>query len=87
MQRDSVAMRTIAALTMAFLPLTAVAAIFSMPFFSLSSSSDPSRIAVTSDFYIYWAVVVPLTIVVFVGWRLFLYNRWSIKESQSMFNV
>ncbi|KAF2009029.1 hypothetical protein BU24DRAFT_497592 [Aaosphaeria arxii CBS 175.79] len=75
--RDSAAMKTLAFLTTLFLPGTAVATIFSMDMFnwrpsspsSPSSDSEESKV-VAELFWVYWAVTVPLTIVVAVGWRI-----------------
>lgn len=58
---DSRAMKFIAALTLVFLPATGVASIFDTPFFE---NDDPSRMTVASNFWIFWAVVGPLTLVV-----------------------
>ena len=56
-------MKTIAVLTMFFLPAAAVAALFSMPFFEVTASGIRSK-----DFHVYWAVTIPLTIVVMGFW-------------------
>ncbi|KAI4223130.1 MAG: hypothetical protein L6R40_008530 [Gallowayella cf. fulva] len=69
--RDSSSMKAIAVLTMVFLPSTAVATIFSMgPFWS----NEPGSIfSVSSDFWLYWAVTVPLTTIVMVVWQTWLW--------------
>ncbi|OCL06824.1 hypothetical protein AOQ84DRAFT_410114 [Glonium stellatum] len=69
-KRDSSAMKAIAVLTMLFLPGTAVASIFSMG--SFFSAADNSRVAVSSQFWLYWAVVLPLTGVVLTVWLSWL---------------
>lgn len=58
-KRDSSAMKSIAVLTMLLLPGTAVASIFSMG--SFFSQTGNSRVAVSPDFWLYWAVTLPLT--------------------------
>ena len=66
---DSAAMKTLAFLTTVFLPLSFVASLFSIPMFDWQASSDGSSV-VSSRFWIYWVVSVPLTAVIIVGWRL-----------------
>jgi hypothetical protein len=65
-RRDSSAMKTLAAVTMVFLPGTFVASIFAMPFFDFGNS-DGLRM-VNPRFWIYWVVTVPLTFFTFAIW-------------------
>ncbi|KAI0408982.1 hypothetical protein F4802DRAFT_593834 [Xylaria palmicola] len=70
--RDSAAMKTLAFLTTLFLPGTFVATIFSTGLFNWQGDGK-----VVSDlFWVYWALAVPLTIVVGAGWRLW----WSLEK-------
>jgi len=64
MKYDSSSMRTIAILTMIFLPGSYVSALFSMSFFKLTG--DDNNISVSSDGWIYIVVTVPLTFLVLV---------------------
>ncbi|CAO1603676.1 hypothetical protein XANCAGTX0491_007256 [Xanthoria calcicola] len=64
-RRDSIAMKIIAALTMAFLPGTFVATIFGMVFFQPKMDHD-AGIDASPDLWIYAAVTAPLTVIVFV---------------------
>lgn len=64
-QADGAAMRTIAFVTLAFLPATFVSAIFSMSFDYDSSSASW---LVSPDFWRYWAVAVPVTIYTVLLW-------------------
>ncbi|KAF2728631.1 hypothetical protein EJ04DRAFT_556623 [Polyplosphaeria fusca] len=67
---DSFAMRTIAIMSIIFLPGTFVASFFSMSMFNWQASkAEP---VVSSRFWIYWAVTLPLTIAVFLGWYIWL---------------
>ncbi len=69
--RDSAAMKTFAFLIILFLPGTYNATIFSTGMFNWSGNSDGSgdgRV-VSKLFWVHWALSVPLTIVVAVGWR------------------
>ncbi|CAO1601083.1 hypothetical protein XANCAGTX0491_004747 [Xanthoria calcicola] len=78
--RDSSSMKAVAVLTMVFLPSTAVATIFSMgPFWS----SEPGSIfSVSTEFWLYWAITLPLTTVVIVVWQawLWLYRRRQCRK-------
>lgn len=87
-QSDSSAMRTIAVITVTFLPATFLSvsalglaiytartlmlqqALFSTSFFSYSPTPNPMRneLTVSKDFWIYWALAVPLTAVTIGSW-------------------
>lgn len=64
--RDSAAMKTIAFLTMLFLPGAFVASICSTGMFNWQSGGR----VVSKLFWVYWAFTIPLTIAVGVGWRI-----------------
>lgn len=67
-------MQTLAVLTMLFLPATAVASLFSTPFFVVVATGLKSQ-----HFGLFWAVTVPVTIVVMDLWVAFLRvknNEW-----------
>ncbi|KAF3022626.1 hypothetical protein E8E14_013883 [Neopestalotiopsis sp. 37M] len=74
-KRDSMAMKTVAVLTMIFLPGTFVAAFLSMPLFEWNADTGayPSS---TPFQWIYWAITLPLTIILMIGWRAW----WAIEE-------
>lgn len=65
-QADGAAMRTIAFVTLVFLPATFVCAIFSMSFFDYDASSGSWL--VSPDFWRYWAVAVPVTVCTATLW-------------------
>ncbi|KAF2732009.1 hypothetical protein EJ04DRAFT_497713 [Polyplosphaeria fusca] len=67
---DSGAMRTIAEVTMAFLPPTFLSAIFSTSFFNYTpgEGAEPSRWSVSSMFWIYWVFAIPLTGLTMAAW-------------------
>ena len=87
--RDSTAMKTLAFITAFFLPGTYIATLFSMSMFewqgssssittsSVSASSSPSYV-ISANFWIYWAITIPLTIAVIIGWRL-----WWVHEDRA----
>ncbi|KAK2778142.1 hypothetical protein FQN52_002903 [Onygenales sp. PD_12] len=69
-KRDSSAMKGIAVLTMFFLPGTFFATLFSMPVmdFSVDDGHKPGS---RKFFWLYWAISVPVTIVVFMVYGAF----------------
>ncbi|KAI9692916.1 MAG: hypothetical protein M1822_004911 [Bathelium mastoideum] len=60
---DSTSMKTIAIMTMGFLPATFVAALFAVP----SLQWDQPTV-IGSRFWVYWAITIPTTILVFIIW-------------------
>ncbi|TID05049.1 hypothetical protein CH35J_002208 [Colletotrichum higginsianum] len=58
-QKDSEAMKTIAFLTLLFLPATFVSAVFSTSFFDFDADSGLWQ--VSDQFWLYWAVAIPIT--------------------------
>jgi hypothetical protein len=76
-QRDTSAMKTVAMVTMVFLPGTFVASFFSMPI--LSWDAGVNGLVVRRPFWIYWAVTVPLTALVLGVW----WARHKLKERRN----
>lgn len=62
--KDSASMKTIAALTMLFLPATFLATMFDMPFFKFSNDS----LSVSRQLWVYVVVAVVTTLTLFVLW-------------------
>lgn len=62
-KHDSSAMKTIAVMTMAFLPATFFAALFAVP--SLDWDSND---VIKGNFWVYWAFTLPATALVFMIW-------------------
>ncbi|KAK7416467.1 hypothetical protein QQX98_005171 [Neonectria punicea] len=73
--RDASSMKTLAVVTMFFLPGSFIAALFSTPCFDWDSvnMSDESSIGVAStpQFSLYWAITIPMTVITFL-----LYFAW-----------
>ncbi|CAN9210873.1 unnamed protein product [Alternaria alternata] len=67
-RRDSSAMRTIAVVTMAFLPPTFLSAIFSMSFFNYTPDQGSVGWSVSGKFWVYWVCAVPLTCITLMIW-------------------
>jgi hypothetical protein len=73
-KHDSSSMKTVAYMTMGFLPATFFAAFFAMPFFEWDT-----ELATKRPFWIYWATTLSVTLLVFVVWYL-LTKRKEIGE-------
>ena len=69
-KEDSISMSTFTFITAIFLPPTFVATLFSMGMFNWSNGSSGfgSHGTLSSKFWIFWIVAVPLTAVVMCGW-------------------
>jgi glutamate-1-semialdehyde 2,1-aminomutase len=70
---DSAAMKTLAFVTTIFLPLSFVSSLFSISMFNWQASPEDGSSdhgVVSSRFWVYWVVSVPLTATTLVGWRL-----------------
>jgi Mg2+ and Co2+ transporter CorA len=70
-KQDSSTMKTIAVMTMAFLPATFFAALFAVP----SLQWDKPRV-IGSNFWIYLAFALPSTALVFLVWLLVM--NWKL---------
>ncbi|KAK1981474.1 hypothetical protein LZ30DRAFT_782007 [Colletotrichum cereale] len=82
---DSTAMKTLALVTMIFLPPTFIATLFSMSMFDWqgpSSTAGGIGRTVVPEFWIYWAVSVPLTLAIVVGWRVWWHFQKSFYENK-----
>ena len=76
-QKDSAVMRTIALVTLIFLPATFVSALFSTTFFNFTPASDngPERWVMSQSFWVYWVFAIPLTLMVAGIWLLWHRRR------------
>ena len=75
--RDSTSMKTIAAVTMIFLPGTFIATLLALPSFEWSDN----QLSVRRDFWIYWAITIPLTLLTLLIWLA--WSNWKTQiESQ-----
>lgn len=69
-KRDSEAMKTISLLGAIFFPGAYLASVFSMTFFNFQTDAT-----VSSSFYIYWVVTIPVTVAVVLGWYVWEKRR------------
>lgn len=79
-KRDSSSMKTIAAVTVVFLPGTFVASLFAMSMFNWDAA-DSSPV-LSRRFWIYWAVTLPLTAVVVLAWLLWTHRQTLLHRAQ-----
>jgi Mg2+ and Co2+ transporter CorA len=79
-QRDSQSMKTIAVMTLLFMPLGTVAAIFGTQLIKLKDEK-PYHMELSRDFWLIFAISMPLTIFVVVTWRLWYRDtKTKVKE-------
>ena len=72
-------MKTLAAVTVAFLPGTFVSSLFSMSMFDWQATTEGM---ITTRFWIYWAVTVPLTLATVGTWYAWIRRRALIIRSK-----
>ena len=89
---DAVAMKTLAVVTTIFLPATFLATLFSMSMFNWQANAVGNESVVSGNFWIYWAVALPLTVVVIaicsIFWKMSrrTYLR-RVRDANSMAGV
>lgn len=72
MQSESQSMKTIAVMTLFFMPLSTIASVFGSEFFN--TDEEHGGIVVSRDIWWLWAVTGPLTMVVLGIWRFWYWN-------------
>jgi Mg2+ and Co2+ transporter CorA len=75
-RQDNSVMKSIALLTMIFLPATFISALFSTTFFNMND--DDGTWQASDKLWVYWVTTVPATIVIVVLWRVWLANSDAI---------
>lgn len=70
-KRDSAAMKTISLLGAVFLPGAYLASVFSMTFFNFQNEGPK----VSNQFWIYWVVTIPVTVVIVGMWYIWEKKR------------
>ncbi|KAI9048895.1 hypothetical protein LZ554_006749 [Drepanopeziza brunnea f. sp. 'monogermtubi'] len=73
-KRDSAAMKTISLLGAVFLPGAYLASVFSTSFFDFQTDANRGKM-VADQFWIYWAVTVPLTAIIVGFWYVWEKRR------------
>lgn len=69
MQSESQSMKTIAVMTLVFMPMGTVAGIFGTEFIRLDDDR-PFHVTISADFWMLWVIVVPLTAALLIAWRI-----------------
>ncbi|CAA9963898.1 hypothetical protein P3342_009728 [Pyrenophora teres f. teres] len=69
MQSENKSMKTIAVMTLIFMPLSTVASIFGSQFMGLHEE-PPHKLFVSPDFWLLWVIAAPLTILLIAIWLL-----------------
>jgi Mg2+ and Co2+ transporter CorA len=73
MMSENQSMKTIAVMTLIFMPLSTVAGIFGTQFMKLDEE-EPWHIRVSQDFWLLWVIAAPLTVLVVIIWRVWYYD-------------
>ncbi|KAH8696053.1 hypothetical protein BGW36DRAFT_380134 [Talaromyces proteolyticus] len=81
-QQDNRVMKSIAFLTMIFLPATFISAIFNTTFFQFGED----QLQASKQLWIYWVVTIPSTLIIVVFWRSLL-NRNPPVTWKSIWNM
>lgn len=80
-QQESLSLKTLSLVTMLFLPGTFIATLFSMPIIGWDSKGD-------GNFWVYWAIAVPLTLMTFAMWwiwTILLERKRKMTHKRQMF--
>lgn len=84
---NSRSVRIISVVGMVFIPFSAVSTIFGTQFFSAENISDEGSMAlhmkVNPDFWMLWAIALPLTLIILSIWRLTEYRNTVYSEYSS----
>jgi hypothetical protein len=72
-------MKTIAILTMIFLPGTFFCSLFSTPMMDWNKEE-----VVGARFWVFWAVTIPTTLAVFVAWFARIKWKWLVKNWEEL---
>ena len=87
-KEDSTAMKTLAIVTVLFLPGTFVSALFAVPLFQWDASGKDR--VISGRLWIYWAIAIPLTLMIFIPWAIWTRmkaseNRRSLEQATRQF--
>ncbi|PYH88013.1 hypothetical protein BO71DRAFT_423980 [Aspergillus ellipticus CBS 707.79] len=73
---DSAMMKTVAIVSMVYLPGTFVSGLFGTNFFDYNDGNE----VMTSSFWIYWAITIPLTLATMLAWACWHYYPWRRQQ-------
>lgn len=72
-KQDGFAMKTISIMTIVFLPGTFISSFFSMSMFDWQAET-----VISSRFWIYWIITIPLTVIVLAVWTIWM--KWNARD-------
>ncbi|KAG2012665.1 hypothetical protein GB937_007014 [Aspergillus fischeri] len=83
-QKDGAMMKTVAVVSMLYLPGTFISGLFGTNFFNLSNDGGAKSWIMSGNFWLYWVITLPLTlatVLVWASWHYFphYYPRMSLK--------
>ncbi|KAK6849481.1 hypothetical protein PG995_013314 [Apiospora arundinis] len=78
-KEDSAAMKTIATLTLIFLPPTFISSVFSMSFFKFDTDTGWTM---SSNFWVYWVWAIPMTLITSALWYYWQQQQRAPGKSQ-----
>ncbi|KAK2780701.1 hypothetical protein FQN52_002120 [Onygenales sp. PD_12] len=81
-QTDTAAMKIISAIGLIFLPGTFISTIFGMNFFDFAVEDGKQSFTVSKRFWLFWAVAIPITVVVIGLWAVWNYWFWIKKRTK-----
>jgi len=79
-------MMTLTLIGVLYLPGSYVSGVFGSNFFDYSPGSDGPDWNMSTKFWVYWAVTIPLTILTFLGWLSLdeILNVWKYASGKIM---
>ncbi|KAK2799695.1 hypothetical protein FQN50_008395 [Emmonsiellopsis sp. PD_5] len=83
-QTDTAAMKIISAIGLIFLPGTFISTIFGMNFFDFAVENGKQSFTVSKRFWLFWAVAIPITMVVIGLWALWNYWFWIKSKTKPL---
>ncbi|KAL2835031.1 hypothetical protein BDW59DRAFT_155855 [Aspergillus cavernicola] len=84
---DSATMRTIAILSLVYLPGTFVSGLFGTNFFNLSTDDTGPKWTMSDNFWLYWAITVPLTTLTIVFWAYPTLYQWLRQGQMWLYRI
>lgn len=81
---ESISMTTLSIVTLIYLPATAIGTIFGMPFFENTAEEiDDLRLRLSRDFWMFWVITIPVTLVTLVAWYFWRRSFLRMKQLQA----
>ncbi|KAK3374732.1 hypothetical protein B0H63DRAFT_526029 [Podospora didyma] len=81
-KHDSYAMKTLAVMSLIFLPGAWMASLFAMPLFDWKAADGES--VLQPKFWVYWAFTAPITIALLIAWFVWLKMHETMKQDDDL---